>query len=82
MADGNNTNRDFQYIGEVLTELVGDVRNPDFSALERVKADPFRGPHLGRISDYETFKANLANANPTPLEYERAIRDYVIEREI
>ncbi len=83
MADPNTkTCGSFHSLGHILTTLVGDVRTPDFNALQEVRTDPFRGPHLGRISDYQTMKAHIANGNPTPAAYERAIHDYVRGHEI
>ena len=83
MADGNTrTTSDFHSLGATLTTLVGDVHTPNMSALQEVRADPFRGPHLGSISDYQAAKAHIANRNPTPAAYEQVIRIYTLEREI
>ena len=83
MADRNTrTVGGFHSLGDILTTLVGGVHAPNFNGLEKVGADPFRGPHLGEVSNYEAAKAHIANSNPTPAEYEGAIHTYTVERKI
>ncbi len=81
MTDENiKINGGFHTLGDVLVDLLG--ADPLFDALQKVRTDPFRGHHLGEISDYEAMKANLANEHPDPSHYEGRIRTYAIERKI